>query len=208
VSLKPSYLYSRRVAQVYWLQGIQLFISWKNPTMPSSLPAQAGVGSDNLGQVLLAQALEAISSENMSKKGLNSEPLVLMMLLLDNKTLEEQTPIGRHLLHALSHLGICHDTERRGVLLQAVRLFLSASNDYWHNLSSQQGVIAKRFNACKRGKKGEVMNAFEKLAEEKEIVSCCQSLLQMVYPSGARNHVLLDRSDCLLFLILITSKFN
>lgn len=150
---------------------------------------------------LLSQALAAISKDEHTKKGLDSEPLALLMLLLDDSTLDGQTPMGRHLLSALSHLGISDDNaDRRQQLLLELKSFFLASDEYWEGLHGQSLQIEKRFDDFKKGKKDEVTEAFERQAVEKGCISSCASVLQIVYANGARNHAVLSRSVFGLFV--------
>ena len=111
---------------------------------------------------ILQRALAAISSKHECESGLSGEPLVLLLLLLDDRTLDEQTPMGRQLLHALSPLGIStsggeESVRRRSCLLREAREFFLGSDDYWAGLARQSPHVLKAFKSCNRGKKGDIV---------------------------------------------------
>jgi len=173
-----------------------------------------GRNMDAEPQSLLQRALRAISLQSGCGTGLSSKPLMLFLLLMDDRTIDEQTPMGRYLLHQLSALV---DSKRtRLQLIREARDLLLADSKYWDSLSRQSSQVLQNFNACKRGRKAAVQVCvcdkcnkknydqwltskshaqamYEKDAADKGRVSCCASMLQLVYASGARNHMLLDR---------------
>jgi hypothetical protein len=146
-------------------------------------------------KTLLSQALAAIAQDEFTRQGLNSEPLMLLMLLLDDSTLQSQTPVGRHLLRALRHLGVTggsNEQERRQ-LLNEVHDFFLGSDDYWEGLHAQSRKIEREFDDLKKGKKDDVMVAFKAQAFERGHISSCPSVLQLVYANNARNHAIMGR---------------
>jgi hypothetical protein len=109
---------------------------------------------------ILQRALAAMSSKHECESGLSGEPLVL--LLLDDRTLNEQTPMGRQLLHALSQLGIStlggkESVQRRSSLLGEAQEFFLGSDNYWAGLARQSPHVLKVFKSCNRGKKGDIV---------------------------------------------------
>lgn len=161
-----------------------------------------------------------------SSHGLQCEPVDLLLLLLPPDVLEDQVPMGRHLLQSLEETGIrcemfgctvfcasifikknnsvCRqDEQKRRDLLGQVQRYLLDSDDYWEKISSSRSVIAKRYDASLKGKKGEVLNAFEKHVDAAKQSAYCPTLLQIVYRSGARQHVMVERYVSLPFHMLI-----
>jgi hypothetical protein len=120
-----------------------------------------GANMDAKQQSLMQRALQAISLQSGCGTGLNSEPLMLFLLLMDDRTIDEQTPMGRYLLRQLSALGVCGDcgSDSKKIRLQLIRDardLLLADSKYWDGLSSQSSQVLQNFNACRRGRKAAV----------------------------------------------------
>jgi len=67
------------------------------------------------------------------------------------------------------------------------------SDDHWESVSGHQVQIANMFSSAKRGRKGDVLNAFEQMANSTGKRAYYLMLLQIVYRSGSRQHVLMNR---------------
>jgi hypothetical protein len=160
---------------------------------------------------LLSQALAAIAQDEFTAKGLSSEPMVLLMLLLDDSTLEGQTVMGKILLKALDHLKLGEGNRRQRLISEVRDLFL-ASDEYWEGLSSQGGRIEEGFDALKKGKKDCVLDAHERQAVEKGFLCTSPCVLQLVYANQARNHAVVCRwapcapSHCNKVLFMLARK--
>ena len=118
--------------------------------------------------------------------------MMLLMLLLDDETLEGQTILGRTLLGALTPLNLGREDNRKQLLCEVKDMFLE-SDDYWEGLASQRTKIAEGFDSLKKGKKDQVLHAYEQHAQEKGFVCTSPCVLQLVYANQARNHAVVNR---------------
>lgn len=152
--------------------------------------------------------------------------LLLMLLVLDDETLEQQVPIGRQVLRALEPLGIGTSTqegrERRKVLVDEVRSCLlqpsfweSALKEHkgkvmhdfrsvedwtciWHMVRASL-TLQKSFRNVKRSKQKPLEDGLKEWVDSRSgtgLPLCYPSMLQMMYSGGARDHVLVCRYVC------------
>ena len=146
----------------------------------------------------MQQALKLLSTEDAGKAGLGCDPSLLLLLMLDPCVLDEQIPVGRVLLRVLDSLSGC-----RAALVQEVRDFMLSSDEHWQALAESSASVSSIFHSSKRGRKAEVLNAFEHVVNSSGKHAYYPSLLQIVYPSGSRQHVLMSRqvfdSYCILW---------
>ena len=70
---------------------------------------------------------------------------------------------------------------------------LDPSNEHWESVDEHSTLIANMFSSAKKGKKAEVLEAFEKQANRTGKLAIYPSLLQIVYRTGARVHALMPR---------------
>ena len=125
--------------------------------------------------------------------------LLLLLLELDDDTLESQIPLGKPLLKALKPLGISslhpEGMKNRRVLLNSVKQLLG-KKEYWKSVLEDIGPkVLQDFSNSKRAKQDELTDAFNLwlLGRRNNTPLFYPSMLQLVYPSGARNHVLVHR---------------
>jgi hypothetical protein len=139
-----------------------------------------GGNMDAEPQSLLQRALQAISLQSGCETGLSSEPLMLFLLLMDDRTIEEQTPMGRYLLHQLSALVDSKTTRLQ--LIREARDLLLADSKYWDGLSRQSSQILQNFNACKRGRKAVVQVSCIR------VCVCVKSVIKNMLTSKSHIH--------------------
>lgn len=120
--------------------------------------------------------------------------LLLLLLCMDVETLEKQVPAGRYLTHCLECMGVRDNPGVRNELFLEAQAFLTQSDSYWDAISGRRASILKTFSTNVRGRKGDVMNAFEKRVDESSVRRAYYpSMLQIVYGSGARQQIIMDR---------------
>ena len=123
---------------------------------------------------------------------------MLMLLTMDVDVIEGQICMGSLMLESIG-IGkkFPGSIDRAKLILDQARAeMLDASNQFWETLSKERMFIVKSFAASFHGKKGDVMSRFEqRYAEGKDDMpkACFPCLLQVVYPSQARQQVMLDR---------------
>lgn len=86
-----------------------------------------------------------------------------------------------------------HDAQARAALVHEVQECMLGSDEHWESIWEHKDAIANVFNSAKKGRKGDVLNAFEQQADRAGRRAYYPSLLQIVYRSGSRVHVLLNR---------------
>jgi hypothetical protein len=110
-----------------------------------------------------------------------------------------------HTVHFL--LLLRHDPEVRSALVQEVRDYMLGSDDHWESVSEHGVHISNMFNSAKKGRKAEVLAAFEQQANQAGKRAYYPSLLQIVYRSGSRQHVLMNRL-VFIFTLQLYDSFN
>lgn len=123
--------------------------------------------------------------------------LLLIFLIMDTRTLESQVPMGRQLLLSLAPLQLLGDSsgERRQILLREVTSAL-LDRTIWEELLTTHGKhVMQTFSTCKRGKQKDLTDQLlvwmESQGAEFPVLSA--NMLQLVYASDARNHVIVGR---------------
>ncbi len=90
-------------------------------------------------------------------------------------------------------IGARNDPAVRSALVQEVRDFMLESDDHWESVAEHSAQIHNLFSSSKKGRKAEVLSAFEQQANNAGKRAYYPSLLQIVYRSGSRQHVLMNR---------------
>lgn len=77
--------------------------------------------------------------------------------------------------------------------MREVQECMLRSDEHWESIWEHKDMIANVFNSSKKGRKSDVLHAFEQQADHAERRAYYPSLLQIVYRSGSRVHVLMNR---------------
>lgn len=96
-----------------------------------------------------------------------------------------------------------NDPAVRSALVQEVRNFMLESDDHWESIAEHGAQIHNLFSSSKKGRKAEVLSAFEQQANSAGKRAYYPSLLQIVYRSGSRQHVLMNRWARLMRWLLL-----
>ena len=114
--------------------------------------------------------------------------------------------------HALTAAGLLlgrHDGIARAALVREVQAYMLDSDEHWESIWEHRTLIANSFNSSKKGRKGDVLNAFEQQADRAGKRAYYPSLLQIVFRSGSRVHALVNRySRFLCFYCLSANAEN
>jgi hypothetical protein len=121
--------------------------------------------------------------------------LMLMLMCMDLGVLQEQVPAGARLVKMLDDsLHVLSDDHARRQLVSETRKFLLGSDAaFWKDAARHVSSVSQKLFDMPRGKKDEVMRKFSQHpARKSRPLSCMPSLLQIVYGTGSRSHVMLD----------------
>ena len=121
--------------------------------------------------------------------------LMVLLLVLDLQVLQTHIPAGRRLLDQLdAGIRVRTDEDARKNLVQEVRsLLLDPAAAFWKRLAVQVHKVSQQLFTMHRGKKDDVMKTFAAHPGRKSrALSCMPSLLQIVYGTGSRTHVMFD----------------
>lgn len=133
--------------------------------------------------------------------------LLLLLLVLDDETLESQIPVGRQLLLALSPLKIESHTkdgrQRRALLVAEVRDCLM-QHSFWENVvSTHKSDVVSSFRRVKKARQKPLEEGLHAWLSARgaaapadgarDLPMCYPSMLQMKYANGFRDHVLVSR---------------
>lgn len=161
------------------------------------------VSDDRMVEGLLSEACELLEREAQVPRGKgfpsHNGILCILMLCMDDATLDRYVPMGRHLLHVLQPV-LQGCAERRAQLLECARAFLldeATSRDFWKRIDSECGSAravseifslqqriqnAEDYKKQDRGKKKAAISDFEAEMTQQGAISCHAPLFQVVYP--------------------------
>lgn len=132
---------------------------------------------------------------------LHIDPLLGLLLMIDSQELEGHTHVGRALLRCVETCAgrsavRAGPQALAGSLVQEFRGIF-----YGTHVSGVRGVrrLKASMGSIVEGKKAEAMRRFTRLCQEVGRRDYCASLVQIVFPSGARVHeVFMDAEECIL----------
>ena len=158
--------------------------------------------------LLLSPAQYPLCGEDCPPPGIDASDILplLMLLVLDEQTLDEQIPMGRQLLQALAPMQLwacatgAGSTVRDVLLAQVRAALLDESCTIWDWNVQMHGERAMKKYRSAVGLKGmnknaviTEMGAWMGAQDQGNFPLCYPSLMQVVYNCGSRKHVLLDR---------------